>query len=146
MKVAVEGDKTVESLEILRAGFVQAVELAGRAAVKATEKAAKGTTLFKDRSGDTRESIKGEWQGARVGGFVRAGKAAGFLENGTKAHVIRGNPTLRFVSGGAVIFRRMVRHPGTSPRPFMHEAREIGATAAAYYAALFVGEAVRRTR
>lgn len=142
----IEGRATLEGLELLEAGVVQAISLTMRAVVADAEKAARGTALWKDRSGETRGSIAGEWRGLSAGGFVRAGGASRFLEGGTRAHVIHGKPVLRFVVNGQVLFRRMVHHPGTKPRPFMAEARNVGELSAAFHAQYFVGEAVRRAR
>ena len=48
----------------------------------------------------------------------------GFILNGTPAHMIyplanRTNPHLRFTVGGAVVFARQVRHPGTRANNFL---------------------------
>jgi hypothetical protein len=145
MKISVDGSKTLAGLELLEAGFIQAVGLTLRAGIDAAEKSAKETTLFKDKSGDTRASIKGVLEGFSRG-FVSAGGAAKFLDGGTRAHVIHGNPTLRFVVNGQVFFRSFVHHPGTAERPFMREARRVGEQAMDYGAAYFVGEAIRRAR
>ena len=148
MNVRVDGAKTVEGLELLAAGFVQAVNLAGRAAVADTTAAARGTTHWKDRSGETRGSIKGEWRGVSQGGFVRAGGASLFLENGTRAHTISARPggMLRFVVNGQVLFRKIVRHPGTRATHFVGEAREIGETSFRFHAERYVTSAIQRSR
>lgn len=141
--ITVDGDATKRSLEFLKAGIRQAEILALRSAVKVTEDAAKGTNLFRDVTGGTRRSIHGTVFG--LTGTVTAGGAAQFIENGTKPHIIaaRNAQTLRFVVNGSVIFRRTVHHPGTSGRPFMHQARERGAIAATYAAEYFVEAAIR---
>lgn len=147
MNVSIRGREAAEGLEVLAAGFVQAVNLAGRAAVADTTKAARGTTHWKDRSGETRASIVGEWRGVSQGGFVRAGGASLFLENGTRAHeIVAHGRALRFVVNGQVFFRKMVRHPGTRGTHFMGEAREIGEAALHFYAERFVGAAIQRSR
>jgi hypothetical protein len=122
----------------------QAIALSLREAVRAAEKAARGTVLFRDRTGGTRGSIRGEAFDLR--GVVSAAGATRFLECGTNAHTItaRRAKALRFVSNGEVVFRRSVRHPGTRPRPFMREAREIGEVALHYEAERFLGYAIRR--
>ena len=146
--VSAEVHKALDGLEMLRAGIVQAINLTGRHSVADTAKAAKATAYWKDRSGETRASIRGEWLGSSAGGFVSAGGMARFLENGTRAHEIwaRRAKALRFVMNGQVVFRIMVHHPGTQPRPFMLVAARIGARAALYYGELFIGEAIRRSR
>jgi hypothetical protein len=146
MNFRIETRKTVASLEMLQAGVVQAIGLTMRSAIKAAEDSAKGTTLWKDRSGETRASIKGVYLGVAQGGFVTAGGASKFLENGTPPHVIRGKPILRFEVAGQVFYRRVVRHPGTAERPFMAEARRVGEQAALYGADVFIGAAIARTR
>lgn len=69
--------------------------------------------------------------GGLLGGFVKAQTSpfvgtvfnskdyAGFVDRGTKAHTIRAKNTqfLRFQVGGQTLFRRVVNHPGTHPRP-----------------------------
>lgn len=144
--VAVEARKTLDGLQQLEAGILQAIGLTMRSAIKATEDAAKATTLFRDRTGNTRASIRGVYNGVWQGGFVTAGGASQFLENGTRAHVIRGNPILRFEIAGTVFYRRMVHHPGTAARPFMAEARRVGEQAAAYGAEHFINAAIARAR
>ena len=144
-KLAVDGRATLAGLELLEAGIVQASGLALRAGIKAAEESAKGTRLFKDKSGKTRESIRGVVESYRAG-FVEAGGMSRLLESGTRPHLIYGKPMLRFEINGAVFYRRMVRHPGTAERPFMREARERGEIALAYGAEYFVGEAIARAR
>ena len=143
IQVAARG--TLAGLELLEAGIIQAIGLTMRSGIQAAEASAKGTTLWKDKSGGTRGSIRGELQGF-ASGFVIAGGASRFLESGTRPHVIVGKPVLRFVVNGQTLFRRMVHHPGTAERPFMTEARRIGEQAVAYGAEYFVGEAIRRAR
>jgi hypothetical protein len=138
----VDGEKAKRSLFALRERIVRAIDLTLRAAVDATEASAKGSKLFKDQTGGTRESIQGRVTG--FSGFVRAEGAMRFLENGTAPHLIVAHGgTLRFSVGGQTIFRKMVRHPGTHARPVMHEARERGVQAAEYGAEFYVGAAIR---
>lgn len=50
---------------------------------------------------------------------------ARFVHEGTRAHIIRARKkkALKFkTAGGTVIFRKQVRHPGTSARPFVEQA------------------------
>ena len=64
---------------------------------------------------------------SQASGILRASAPyAHFVEFGTKPHTIeaRRKKTLRFVQNGAVRFARIVRHPGTAPRPFMAQAQE----------------------
>lgn len=142
--VRVETRGTRAGLEALRAAIGVAANTALREAMAVARDTARKSSLFKDRSGKTRESIRGDVSGAR--GFLSAGGAAIFLENGTVAHTItaRRAKALRFVVGGSAVFRRSVQHPGTEPRPFMSEARAAGARAAEYAAEIYVGGAIGR--
>jgi hypothetical protein len=47
------------------------------------------------------------------------------LEFGSTAHVIPGNPILRWEEGGQEFFAKYVNHPGTNPMPHIRPAREI---------------------
>jgi len=140
----VEAADTARQLEELGRSFERVAVDVVDAGVRAAEKAARGTALWKDRSGGTRGSIRGEVSG--LSGKVSAGRAARFLELGTGPHVIRGNPILRFEVGGAVFFRRSVRHPGTRPRPFMAEAAHIGEMAMRLEAEVRLSQFARSAR
>lgn len=133
-----------EALRELDAGLNQAGHLALRAAVKAADDSAKGTTLWKDsgRPGGTRSTIKSNVIGER--GFVRAGGAARFLEDGTPAHDIPGNPLLKFRVNGQWVSTRLVKHPGTAERPFMQQASTVGQLAADYGAEYFAAYAIAK--
>ena len=141
---AVESEAAREGLRLLQAGIHQAATLALRGAVKAAEDSAKGTTLWKDKSGATRASVRGEVVGET--GIVSTAGAAKFLENGTAAHqiVARNARMLHFFVNGQEFFRRMVQHPGTKERPFMRQARERGEIALEYGAEYYVNYAIAR--
>lgn len=51
----------------------------------------------------------------------------GYHMDGTPPHTIRPRRrrALRFVSGGAVVYARRVRHPGTRPNPFLVRALDV---------------------
>lgn len=143
--ITVDGGRTRSGLANLKAGIRQAAGLTLDAAIEAAKASAKSTTLWKDQSGTTRSSIRSERTGLR--GFVEAGGAAKFLEEGTKPHLIVAHgKALRFVVEGNVLFRKWVRHPGTAPRPFMREARQRGETAAEWAAEIYVNSAIQRVR
>jgi len=141
--IKIDGRATKESLRLLQAGIHQAAALALRQAVKVAEADARSTTLFTDRTGRTRASIRSETFAGR--GWVEAGRAARFLEYGTRPHIIaaRNAGTLAFRVNGQMVFRRSVMHPGTSERPFMRHARERGEQALAYALDLFIDAAIR---
>lgn len=145
MSVSVDTKAARAGLAMLHAGILQAAGLALQAGIKAAEGSAKSTHRWKDKTGGTRASIRGE-RTSYDRGFVMAGGAARLLESGTRAHIIQGRPTLRFVVNGQVVFARMVHHPGTAARPFMAEARMVGEQAIDYAAEYFVNEAIQRSR
>jgi hypothetical protein len=139
---AIDSRQAREGLSLLGAGIVQAMALAMRSAVQATEASAKATTQFHDRTGSTRSTFRGEAHGRT--GFVTLGDMSKLLDSGTRPHAIQGRPVLRFVVNGSVLYRRMVNHPGTAERPFAREARALGEQTLAYGVEYFVGEAIRR--
>lgn len=142
MPIRVETAAFRESLARLAQRLSFAVDASVMAGIAAAEASGKSTARFKDRTGQTRASIKGEYLGAGRG-FVRFGGASRLLESGTRAHKIYGRPILRFVINGEVFFRRMVNHPGTAPRPFVSDARTAGEKAFFEAAETNIGAAIR---
>lgn len=143
--VKADASSARRGLSDLLAGVHQAASLALRTAEEASVASAKGTDRFKDRTGATRASIRAEVRpGLR--GFVSAGGASRFLQYGTRAHdiVARNASALRFEVAGAVLFRRMVHHPGTAPRPFLTEARNVGERAGFETAEYLLDYAIRK--
>lgn len=144
MSAKVDGHRTINGLRRLSAGIHLAAQRTVASAVLAAEQSAKTTTLFHDQSGETRRSIKGSvWLNS---GKVVARGAAMVLENGTKAHdiVSRNGGRLRFYVNGQAVFRRSVRHPGTSARPFMAQALFHAEHVVNYAAQIYVNEAIAR--
>lgn len=88
---------------------------------------ARATPLFKNRTGALRASIKridvSDWKQKVVAGGKPAPYGL-FVHNGTRPHLIVGNPTLTFVWKGVRVHFRYVNHPGTQARPFMQIARD----------------------
>jgi hypothetical protein len=145
MQVRIETAAARRALSNLNAGIRQATSLAMRAAVSAALYAAKATKLWKDRRPLTRNTIHGEAHD--LTGFVEAGGASHFLEYGTAAHVIMARGTaLRFSVNGRVLYRKWVNHPGTKPRPFMHEAAARGQQALDYGIEEYINYAISRAR
>ena len=105
-----------------------------RDATQAALYSAKDTTLFKDKTGALRGSIR-QWDSGAFSGQVLAGtpavKHATFMENGTRPHVIKARraPFLVFRVNGVLVRAKQVNHPGTAKRPFMANARRDGAIA-----------------
>lgn len=92
-------------------------------------------------TGNLRRSIKRS--AVHTAGMVLSGEVeatadyAAAVHEGTRPHVIRprtatvygphpkGAPTaLKFSVGGRTLFRKVVNHPGTRPRPFLRNAAE----------------------
>jgi hypothetical protein len=140
----VRTEKTREGLLRTSAAVVEASRAILFSAVTAAQSSAASTTLFKDQTGATRQSIKATVLGDS--GRVVARGAASLLENGTRAHDIsaRSGGKLRFFANGQAVFRRRVHHPGTSPRPFMAQALFHAETVVAYAAEVYLNEAVAR--
>jgi hypothetical protein len=137
----VDGRRTRAGLRSLRDAFHAAAGQTVRAGVEAAKASAVASGEFKDRSGGTRASIEGHVEGLR--GMVSASGAMRMLVSGTRPHtIVAHGKALRFVVNGEVLYRRMVRHPGTKPRPIMHHAAEAGALAMHAAAEYYVGEAI----
>lgn len=71
----------------------------------------------------------------RVEGTVgNRAKYAAAVHDGSGPHIIRARRkrALRFEAGGKVVFAQSVRHPGTSPRPWLVEAAERTAVSAGF--------------
>lgn len=104
---------------IIRDGAAQGVIRGVREGVNE----AKTKHTFKSQTGELEESIEGNalgWRGDTFQGVMRAkAKHASFVEGGTGAHMIVGNPYLRFVWKGEPVIFRYVNHPGTHAMPFM---------------------------
>jgi hypothetical protein len=140
----VQGVKTREGLRRTAVAVRQASRAILLSAVTAAQESAKSTTLFKDKTGETRQSIK-----ATVfpdSGRVVARGAAMVLENGTRAHEIsaRSGGMLRFFVNGQAVFRRRVQHPGTKATHFMGLARAHAELVVGYAAEIYLNEAIAR--
>jgi len=138
--IEVKATGMLDGLRILEAGIVQAAANALKGAMAAAEASEKSSTLFHDRTGATRASIRARRVG-HLAGVVEVGGAAKFLESGTRAHII--NAPVQVRPG---IWRFIRRHPGTVARPFVSQARERAEAAATYAAEFYVQEAIHRAR
>jgi len=132
------------ALKRLATATERAARKAFAEAVKETVKHARGTKLFKNRTGATRATIGSAIAGDH--GIVSAEGAAHWLENGTRPHEIApkaGGLLVFQVNGSTVFTRKPVNHPGTAERPFMQQARDHGAKVLEFGADVYVGEAIR---
>ncbi len=87
-------------------------ERSGKSAIQATTQTRTGRLL--------REVDRFRQPQGLQGHLIWRAPYAQFIDEGTKPHVIRAKNarTLAFRMGGRTVFRRVVNHPGTSPRPF----------------------------
>ena len=142
--ISVDTQRILVTLRDLGAGIVQASAFALRDTIKAAYDDAKGTTLWHDRTGATRQSINATYTSRT--GRVTAGGVAKLLENGTRAHQIRATRArvLRFTQNGTTVFRKRVWHPGTTARPFMRHARDYAQKVADYAADYYLRFALEK--
>lgn len=97
--------------------------------VREAERSAKTTSLFRNRTGLLQSRIAGSTSSNKssiTGTLIAGTKYAEYVENGQPRHMITGNPNLRFVMNGVVMYRRWVDHPGAAARPFMQRAQSWG--------------------
>lgn len=110
------------------AALVSGLQRAVGHTVIVTTQKARSEHRWQDRTGNTRANIDGAVDNVSDGahGVVGADDIAQLLNDGTRPHEIRGKRGgyLKFEVGGATIFRRSVRHPGTSPDPFLDAAAD----------------------
>ena len=79
------------------------------------------------QTGNLRSSIGSRFTDGGLTGIVEATAAhAAFVEYNTRAHIIRAKNVkyLKFKMNGTTVFRKSVRHPGTTAQPFMRPALE----------------------
>lgn len=132
--VTVDSSSVRAKLAKLSDALEHAAVIATRTAANAAAQKARASRLFVDRTGELRHSIQphsGLVVRGGVGAMVlAASKHAVFVEKGTRAHFITPRPggMLRFQVRGHWVFARVVRHPGTKPRPFMNYAAVHGRT------------------
>jgi hypothetical protein len=137
MSVEVQTSRFVDSFQQLEAAILQATALAIRAAVTATADAAKATRLGKHRK--MAVPIEAHYQGI-AGGRVVAHGIQPYTITAKNARV------LRFEVAGQVLYRRMVRNPGTRPEKYMQGPIEVAQQTVAYGMEYYLSEAIRRSR
>lgn len=97
---------------------------------KANQVATAARRLVPVKTGALRNSIKVQQARDLKGRYsvsydVEAGaKYAAFVHEGTRPHVITGNPLLVFQVAGTTVFARKVNHPGTKANPFLVRATQ----------------------
>lgn len=82
------------------------------------------------KTGRLRNSIRVQQSHELSGRFVSGYEVtadtpyATFVHEGTRPHVIQGNPLLVFQIGSTTVFTRRVHHPGTRGQPFLLRATQ----------------------
>lgn len=137
--ISVGSELLIDTLEKGFRAMQAEIRIAMRDSVRAAgvfaQHEARATKSFKDKTGDTRSSIK-KWGPLNVeGGFaggVKAGKIAGYLNDGTglwgpkraKYPIVPVRAAfLVFMWNGRLVFAKKVMHPGVKPRKFMQNAQ-----------------------
>ncbi len=85
----------------------------------------------KRRTGRLLDSFQEVQLSATKGKLFNLAPYARYVNDGTPAHMIRAKKArcLRFESGGRIVFRQAVHHPGTKARPFEQPAANAGEVA-----------------
>lgn len=127
----IEASEFLRHLATIERRVLDAARIGISEVAKVAFRAAKDTTLFKDRTGKLRGSLAIVDTGAYSRRLVARADHGVYVNSGTKPHEIRprNGKTLRFVSAGQTVFARKVKHPGTSKRPFMDNAAAAGSQA-----------------
>jgi hypothetical protein len=145
----VQSTEALKDLERVQADMLASVrQVLGQLAALAVAHA-RATAVFKDRTGNLRNSIKREAKGSWAQ-FVKAGGKdapyAQWIEAGSRAHEIKARRVnfLRFEQNGQVVFRKRVFHPGTKPGRFMQSARDSAESVATQYLEAGLNAAINR--
>lgn len=141
----IDASKFIDDLHTLGAGVRNAAVQALKSSVDAAAEHARSTTLYHDITGTLRRKTTGESFGLE-GKLVADTPYAFWVENGTEPHEIGpvNKQALAFKWNGAKAVLRRVRHPGTSARPFMEEARNHGEMVLDYGLEYLVDTAISR--
>lgn len=131
MFVRVEATETLRGLRTLERRIEDVARIQLYEVARVALRAARGTTLFRDRTGELRGTLDIIDKGAYWKRVIAPANHAKFIEGGTKAHVIRPKRGrfLRFYVGDRAVYARAVHHPGTARRPFMATAAAAGGQA-----------------
>jgi len=130
--VNVDASSALRHLDMVERRILDAARIGIADVAKIAYRAARETTLFKDRTGELRGTLDVVDSGAYRKRVIARSLHANYVEDGTKPHVIlpkTAGGLLRFVIAGRVVFARKVNHPGTQPRPFMANAAAAGSQA-----------------
>lgn len=129
--VVIDGSAFRAALLGLEGDIVHGAETAIVEGVDAAAKDAFSTNLFRNHTWKLRSSTKATVDHANFRGSIRnATPYARFIEEGTRAHVIKPRKAkmLRWYSHrhGGWVSSKGVNHPGTKPRPFFAHAGQVG--------------------
>ncbi len=128
--IKVDTTKAIKALS----DFAKQLEEASRAALHdallAAEASAENSIRSQTvtRTGRLLAGVQTVQTGPYTGHLFSTAPYSGFIDGGTRPHIItaKGGGVLSFEIGGKRIFARSVKHPGTSPRPFVKPAMEAG--------------------
>ncbi|RPH72011.1 hypothetical protein EHM76_06005 [bacterium] len=135
MTVAVNVEGTKRALDRLLFDLKEAAGEAMADCLVASEAAALAAikAQTKRRTGDLEDKLVAVQISPMSGKLFDTSEHAEFIDKGTVAHVIRAKKAraLAFQVAGAMVFRRVVNHPGTKARPFVAPAMAAGERALA---------------
>ena len=131
MLIRIDGSEVLRDLTKLERRVLDVARIQIYEVARVAFRAARDTTLFRDRTGELRGTLDIVDKGAYWKRVIAPATHAKFIEGGTKAHEIRPRRAklLRFYVGGRVVYARKVNHPGTAKRPFMESAARAGSQA-----------------
>jgi len=148
MTVAVNVEGTKRALAKFALDLEVACSVAIGEALEAAENAARNAikATTKRRTGALEDKLQGVMLSTTSGKFFALAEHARYIDEGTPPHIIaaKGGRWLRFEQAGTVMFRRVVRHPGTKPRPFVASAQASGQMALRNTLNQIVNQMVRR--
>lgn len=122
--------RSIEQLRQLGMRMQRGLSPSERAAMitEATELAYKiGQSEVPVDKGDLKKDMQRRVETAQERGVVfHESKVANYINDGTKAHIIRAKKAkaLAFMAGGRMVFRKMVRHPGTKANPYFQRTAD----------------------
>lgn len=124
--ITLDASDLQSKLKALDAAMREGARDATKATAEESRRFIQSGAYWTNRTGKTSASFRVVRFGATGHSVTSNNAIAGYLETGTRPHVISAKPggTLRFVQNGQVRFAKSVRHPGTKPKHFA-EAEDV---------------------
>ena len=115
-------------------------------AVREAERDVKNTSAFKDVTGNLRNKTVGVVLDSTRGELRSSPHYALYIENGTRPHVIPGNPRLNFYwqKVGLDVSFNSVNHPGNTARHYMEHAGKWGELVLEHQLGAFITGSISR--